>query len=408
MRSLSLSMLLSLFVGGIAAAEEVVGLSREEEPDRWRVSVGLSIVGVVSPRIGVNHAALSAASGFFGGFGGPGGGRSRAEAFAAGSGASDPNGVRRFDNGAWYDPHDSAYANDSDWSWNWRLHDPQSADPAGRRGFVEYTEYSQSYSSASMTTASGYGGSSDSSEWFPGLHIGLERELYRSDDERPWGVDLGLGFSYYFRRGLWKAGGVVATGSIERRQEKGMYEWWNDSGDTAKYILDYERDTQFSDGMWGSGGFGGPGAELQSSAWNFRDLVYSSEHSSASHILRYYGDGDYQEFSFELIARPWWEPYSWLRVFGSLGVELSRRSFDWSMAVGGTDGSAFHESGEASDWCFSGLVGGGVSLRWNDFVLAGEGLYRFGGDGLGVDGLAVNGEIEHADWILRLTLGYEF
>lgn len=386
--------------------------SEREERGKWRVSVGASVIGGVRPRMGANHSAMTALSGFGQSLGRSGGfstGRSKAEAYAAGSGEGDPNGVRRFDGGAWYDPHDSASVNDSDWSWNWRLHDPQGLDPAGRNGFTEYTAYFDVSETVSMSVSEDEAGySSDSSEWFPGLRVEVARELYCSEGARPWGIDLVVAFTYYFQRGLWRANGTAANASVEGRRDKGRYEWWNDSDDTAQYILDYERGTQFHDGMWGAGSFDGPGAELESSAWKFRDVATASESWSASHALRYRADGDYREYSIELLARPWWEPWEWLRVFASIGMEISRREFEWSMSTTGTDGSRFSESGDACDWRVLGLLGGGLSLRWDDFVLAGEALWRFGGDDLKVSGRTVDGCVEHGKWGFRIALGYEF
>lgn len=78
------------------------------------------------------------------------------------------------------------------------------------------------------------------------------------------------------------------------------------------------------------------------------------------------------------------------------------------MSVAGTDGTRFSESGESRDWRVLGLLGGGLALQWHDFVLAGEALWRFGGDDLEVSGRTVNGSIESGDWGFRLSLGYEF
>ena len=391
-------------------ADGPVELVREDERDLWKVSVGASVIGGVRPRLGANHFALNSLSGFGTAIGrlggGPGGGRSKADAYAAGSGAS---GVRRFDGGAWYDPHDAASANDPGWSWNWRLHDPPGRDPDGKKGFTEYTAYSEAEETIAQTVAGdGAGCSSDSYEWFPGLRAEIARELYRSDGERPWGVDCAVAFAYYFQRGIWRASGTAASASLYGRREQGAYEWWNDSEDTAQYILDYERETQFRNGMWGAGTFSGPGAELETSAWRVRDVVSVSDGWSSSHALRYRGDGDYREYSIEVLVRPWWEPWEWLRIFGSLGIEVSRREFEWSISATGTDGSVYRESGDTDDWRAVGLLGGGFALQWYDFTLAGEVLWRFAGDDLDVCGRTVNGQIEHGNWGFRTMLGYEF
>ena len=407
MRGVMEALLVSMLATGAATADSS---EARQERGKWRVSVGASVVGPVKSDIGVSGARMQRLSGFgtslMQSAAAHQGGRSRAEAYAAGSGAAD--GIRRFDGGAWYGPHDSASANDPDWSWNWRLHDPSGTDPDGRKGFVERTAYHEEYEAVDVSTSDGEGFSSDGSEWFPGLRVELARELYCSDGERPWGVDIAAAFAYYFQRGLWTANGTAATASVYGRSEKGYYEWWNDSEDTAQYILDYERETQLHDGMWGAGTIGGPGAELESSAWKSRDVRTASDSWSATHLLRYYGDGDYREYSIELLARPWWEPWEWLRIFGSIGAEISRREFEWSLSATGTDGSRYSEYGADRDWVVYGLLGGGFALQWYDFVLAGEALWRYGGDDLAVAGRTVNGSIKPGTMGFRLSLGYAF
>ena len=410
MRGFVRALLVSALATSAVAADSP---DARQERGKWRVSVGASVIGPVKSNLGVSNARLRQLSGFgeslIRSAAARHGVRPRAVAYAAGSGAADPNGVRRFDGGAWYDPRDAASRNDPDWSWNWRLHDPAGTDPDGRKGFVEYTTYSEDFESVALTTAEGGAGDSrDSSEWFPGLRVEVARELYRSEGERPWGVDVAAAFAYYFQRGLWKADGTAATASVNGHRENGRYEWWNDSENTAQYILDYERATQFHGGMWGAGTPDGPGAELETSAWKVRDVMTSTETWSSSHALRYSGDGDYREYSIELLARPWWEPWNWLRLFASLGLEVSRREFEWSLSATGSDGSRYAESGEARDWRVLGLLGGGLSLYWHDFILAGEALWRFGGDDLEVSGRTVHGSIERGNRGFRLSLGYEF
>ena len=407
MRTVAIVLLATVFAG---TAVGETGSEREER-GKWRFSVGASVIGGVRPRLGANAARMTSLSGFGSMLGGGrrgGFGRSRADAYAAGSGEA-AGGVRMFDGGAWFDPVDSANANDPEWSWNWRLHDPSASDIANHgKAFVERTAYSEYSESMSMSIDGGGGYSSDSSEWFPGLRVEAARELYRSEGGRPWGVDIAVAFAYYFQRGLWKADGMAANASEGGSERSGYYEWWNDSYDTAQYILDYERESQYHDGMWGAGSFYGPGAELAVSPWQVREVGGGGREWSSSHSLRYSGNGDYREYSIEILARPWWEPWEWLRIFGSIGLEISRREFEWSMAAVGTDGSRYSENGEEKDWRLLGLLGGGLALQWHDFVLAGEALWRFGGDDLEVNGNTVSGKIENGDWGFRLSLGYEF
>ena len=415
------AMAVTAFVARSVAADGSWPTSEHGERGNWRISVGASVIGPVRSNLRTNAARMRQLSCFGTSLlrhaAAVGGGRTRAEAFAEGSGAAH-GGVRMFDGGAWYDPVDLGTPNDPDYSWNWRLHDPQGLDPSGRKGYIEYNAYDAVCETVAFADGDvGTCWSSDASEWFPGLRVEAAYELYRSNREndgcvernaRPWGVDIAFAFAYYFQRGLWKTGGEAASAAVSGRREKGFWEWWNNSYDEAQYILDYYRDTQFHDGMWGAGSFEGPGAELAVEPWQYRDVGTGSSSYSAGHSLRYRGDGDYREYSIELIARPWWEPWEWLRVFASLGLEVSRREFEWRMDVWGTDGSSCRESGDAADWRVLGLLGGGLSIQWRNFVLAGEALWRFGGDDLDVNGRMVHGGIEHGDWGFRLSLGYEF
>ena len=403
------------------ARGELESAEEDGARDRWRISVGASVIGPVRSDVGVRHGALRRFSGFGRGLVGHAAAlrsvRTRSDAFAEGSGEAHA-GVRTFDGGTWFDPVDSGTLNDPGYSWNWRLHDPTADDlSAHGKAYVERTAYVERHESALVV-----GGdradcwSSDGAEWLPGIRGELAYELYRSDDgdrpegeeARPWGVDLACAFAYYFQRNLWKTGGEAGSARVNGREDRGFWEWWNDSHDEAQYILDYYRESQFRDGLWGAGSFGGPGAELAVDTWRFQDVPTGSSSWASGHSLRYCGSGDYREFGIELLARPWWEPCRHLRLFGTVGLEVARREFDWQMDAWGTDGSSFAERGSSDGWYVMGLLGGGLSVEWEGFVLAGEALWRFGGDDLDVRGRTVRGEIESGRWGFRLSLGYTF
>lgn len=404
-----------------ARGEEPSAETEESSRDRWRVSVGASVIGPVRSDIGVRHGALRRFSGFGQSLARSAASRrsvrTRSDAFAEGSGAAHA-GVRMFDGGTWFDPVDSGTPNDPGYSWNWRLHDPTAADLAAHgKAYVERTAYEEAGGSAWI----GDGNRADcwssaGAEWLPGIRGELAYELYRSDDDdlpegeesRPWGVDVACAFAYYFQRSLWKTGGEAGAAVAKGSENRGFWEWWNDSHDEAQYILDYYRDSQFRDGLWGAGSFGGPGAELAVDTWRFQDVPTGSSSWSSGHSLRYCGSGDYREFGIELLARPWWEPCRHVRLFATIGLEISRREFDWRLDAWGTEGSRYSERESSDEWRVLGLLGGGLSLEWNDFVLAGEALWRFGGDDLDVSGRALRGEIETGSWGFRLSLGYTF
>jgi len=355
----------------------------------WRLSVGPSFIGSIEAKMRVDNSAIVRASGFPLTLGGMRiNARSRAEAIAAGDGTASGDGTRVFDDGAFYNPVDSASGNDGAYSWNWKLHDPSYYREPSYRGFVEHTAFCDVVDSSHALV----GG--DSEEWMPGIRVEAFRELYRSDDERPWGIDVALAFSYYFQRDVWKASGTAAN--------SGVYEWRNDSNGEAQYILAGYGASQFHDGYWGAGTFDGPGAEI-ANAWTGPTLLENS-----SGRLTWSGKGSYREYSVEALVRPWWEPWDWLRLFVSLGIEVSRREFDWKLSASGTDGASYGEHTTEEDWRVLGLLGGGLSLQWNGFFVAGEALWRGGGDDLDVDGATVHGAVEHGDFALRAMFGYEF
>jgi len=390
----------------------------DEEPSRraWHVSVGPALIGGVRPKLGLDTGRMVQASGFATAQTasrlstaplGP----TREAAYAAGAGVDeDGQPVRRvFDGGAWYDPVDAATAAgyDNGYSWNFRLHDPAGLDPDGRKGFVETTAYVvERETIVSETVAPGR--VDDDAECMPGVRLEVARDLYVSDDERPWGVECAVGFACYFARDVWKDAGTAATAAVEGSRDYRHFEWWNDSHDEAQYILDYYRETQFQGGMWGVGSSLGPGMELASDAWKVRDVRDRLETWSGAHALRYHAHGDYEAYALDFLVRPWWEPCDWLRVFGSVGLEVAYREFSWSLSVAGTDGSHASERGRERDVGVCGLLGGGVAVTWHDFFLTGEVLWRCGGNDLKVDGAAVHGDIETGDWGIRIALGYSF
>jgi len=374
--------------------------SETRERGKWRLTVGASVIGGVRTRLGADAGRMVQLSRFSSTVGqtdGVSGSRSKAEAYALGAGLATADGERLFDGGARYNPNDSGHDLDGEYSWNWRLHDP--TEP-GFRGFVERTAYHDVTEPEVSLQDEGQVG--DSTDWLPGLRVEASRELYCSEGARPWGVDVAVAFAYYFQRDLWKASGTAATSEATERE--GYYEWRNDSNDEAQYILDYYRDSQFDGSTWGVGTFDGPGAEL-ANTWTGRPVETATP---VAHALSYEGNGSYREYSIEFLARPWWEPWEWLRVFASLGVEVSHREFDWSMRVSGTDGSFYREGGTESEWRALGLLGGGLAVQWSGFFLAGEALWRFGGDDLRVNGKTVSGSVTHGDWGFRLSLGYAF
>jgi len=377
----------------------------------WKLTVGTSVIGGVKSKMGVKSSGVVSRSDFMRSIGLPGthvSGTGRAAAYAAGSGAAN-GGKRDFAGGAWYSPKDSASQKDGQWSWNWRLHDPTELDPDGNKGFIEYTYYSEETKTISLVTGSDRGETGDNrEEWLPGIRVEAAYELYASEGKRPWGVDFAVAFAYYFQRNLWRAEGSAAQGTEEGSREEGAFQWWNDSHNEAQYILDYYGDTEFRGGMWGSGALNGPGAELANDAWQVRELAGETSSWTKQYSLEYGAEGDYREYGIEMLVRPWWDPWEWLRLFASLGIEISHREFEWSLTAAGGDGSSCYESGEAEDWVVYGLFGGGFALTWRDFLVSGEALWRFGANDLEVDGETVHGSVEPGSFGFRLSFGYTF
>ena len=179
--------------------------------------------------------------------------------------------------------------------------------------------------------------------------------------------------------------------------------------DAHQAMADYQDGiySQTHAGYYGDGvasGSGHPGV-----MWNSVGIPLSVGAVTTPHTYTssYSASGDYQELEMMLMARPWYELTDWCRVFGELGLGVSRSQFDFTYsAMGGT--GAVRSSQDFSEWDVYGVGGGGVLFRLWRCDLSIDFLARFLKDDLDVNGRYVSGHVERADWLMRVMVGVEF
>ena len=300
--------------------------------------------------------------------------------------AAPVTGGPRVDLGGGYfiDPSSAA----SDWApdvtWNWRL---PSRDRIVAQG--EYLE--------SQTSERSYPVSGSDDGWAPGVSLEFSRELW-TWDEKPFGVDFAFGFAWQRKNDLVKAGGVNYSRTDSYR--KGGYAM--DIGDQL-WMQEPDEEIMFN-GAYGLGEYGndsyGPLMDLSlvrtsptgGSSW---DETFAETTSMR---------GDYEEFDFRFLLKPWWDVTDWLRIYGAIGLEVARTDFElhtYNSATGS-------RTGDISEWQCCGLGGGGVMLHGWHGVLGVDFLTRFLQDDLTFRREGFSGEFDRSPWFFRVYVGAEF
>lgn len=229
----------------------------------------------------------------------------------------------------------------------------------------------------------------------PGLNLELSRNLWHSDEWK-CGVDLSFGVSVFFKDRIYK-GGSVAKSQVGVVR-KGVAET------TISPVSGVvEPDLADSEGYYGAGTFDGPGPVFNNPVTRLRSL----SSTSYGNCVGYCADGDYWDVEMALCLRPYYDIYDWWRVYGTIGVAVSRAEFDLYMhrCVNGD-----HRRTERSyhSWDVYGIAGLGTMFRYRDFTLGCDFLARFLDDDLDIRDDIVDGWLSRGRWMFRLTLGYEF
>ncbi len=374
---------LAFVLVGLAGAAAADGFNTSWG-EGWRVSAGGAMNGNMRTKVGVRPNGAWR-QGAYGG-GSAAGGASRAEAQAAGNAYDSMNGGRvDLPNGGFIDPNSSRT---EPGTWNWYI--PAGAlDNGGKMTVVNsYFEGTASESSRRV--------SSKDDDCTAGFNIGLDREFWRKGD---FGVDLGLGFSYFFGHNFFRARGTAYS----RRE----------SGERGDYVTEIafnpevvgDEWAQNTDGSYGAGTYDGPGPVLDLDGGDVtvshRWANQSSSSRSSSYDLR--AAGDYEELEMTFAVKPFWEVTDWFRVRGTLGVAVSRTHFVFDV-----DGPGYSSRQRFDDWAVYGVGGLGGAFTWKDVSLGVDVLARFLDDDIEIRGRDVHGSVERSPWMLMVSLGYAF
>lgn len=368
----------------------------------WRISAGAVYNSPVKTRLSI--APMSAgrpaiSSGISG--------KTRAEAEAEAKGMK--HGTRTdYGSGAWFDSDSSL--GDENWTWNGQIPNARSRLSSDNQTFLlDSVGYSDSVTTYESLDTGRFRDTDEAA--MPGLNIELSRNLYH-DEEYDFGLDLAFGVSYFFRHDVFSAGGSYQTGRSTTTTD-GRYETTIDAPDGPYVdIIPVDAWQWNDDGSYGAGsysgfpgGLGGPVFDLGS--------ISTTHHpgQSASHQQTYGGScrvrGTYRELEMMLCVRPYYDLTDWFRLYGTLGIAVSRADLDLRMSFDG-NGASDTRKRNFNDWDVYGVAGLGGMLRYKNFTLGADFLARFLDDDLSVNDKYVKGSLERGNWMFRLSLGYEF
>lgn len=275
---------------------------------------------------------------------------------------------------------------EADLSWNWKL--PVSSI-SGTVGDSPYREVTASERSIALS-ADGDGAN-------PGVSLELSRELW-SSQELTFGVDFAFGLAWSRKSNLVRAGGPV----YER----------NETANSGSYALSLGNQEWMTDpwlesegGMYGVGNPQGPGPVMD---LTLLGTVERGPHKTTSGYLECMNvSGDWEEWDLRFMMKPWWDVTDWLRLYGTLGVEVARTHF--GLDVSGTAGSWSYGRRHSYDkWQVNGLGGGGVALRWSHLTMGVDFLARFLQQEIKVDDAELHGRIDRQPWLFRVYAGVDF
>ncbi len=235
-------------------------------------------------------------------------------------------------------------------------------------------------------------------QYQPGISVELSRTLWTDES---WGVDLALAVSYFFGNDIYSAHGTTTK-------------YTTSFNGGAAFDPDYA--TEAVNGWYGYKSFSsfvegmGPAPWIDYSGFlkgGTATQTGGAMAGAAAGGSSFSASGDYSELEMMLMLRPWYEITDWWRVFGEVGVALSRSEFEFSYSAIGA-GEQFGASEDFSEWRCYGVAGAGTMFRLGSFDLSVDFLGRFLNDDLDCNGRNCQGSVEKADWVLRAMAGFEF
>lgn len=247
--------------------------------------------------------------------------------------------------------------------------------------------------SAQMSGSVAGRGSDDETAF--GASVELARTLYAH--ESGFGVDFAVGFSWMRCNNCFKAS------SSGMYADRSTYVYTPSPGSVNSIVLTSPFLTP-NGGYYGAGSPSGMGPVLDWSDFG-PDTI---SQTSSSGTYRMHASGDYEEWAFSFMLKPWWEVADWWRLTGTIGLGVARSEFGSTVSgVLGSSGTytshdTFHE------WKCYGIGGVGTVFRLWRVDLSFDVLARFCNDDMSIRSESLSGRIEKPDIILSCALGFEF
>ena len=346
----------------------------DEEPDSgfgaWRVSAGGNICFGLKTKLGFNAPSRM--------YSGPTSPVLGSPADIASRLAS--GGRVEFLDGAFIDPNGLMLAPNTQ---NWRF-PVSSVDRATGEVVLN-----------SAQRADGVGGRGSDDDTAFGASIELARTLYAH--EGGFGVDFAFGLSWMRCNNCFKASSSGTYASNSR------YVYTPTAGSWNETLLKTAPLTP-SGGYYGAGTGTGMGPVLD---WtDFGPNTISQTGSPAAYSL--HASGDYEEWAFSFMLKPWWEVTDWWRLTGTIGLGTARSEFDCTVSgVFGSSGT-YSSHDKFHEWKCYGIGGMGTVFRLWCVDLSFDILARFCNDDMSIRSESLSGKIEKPDVILSCALGFEF
>ena len=228
----------------------------------------------------------------------------------------------------------------------------------------------------------------------PGINVELSRNLYHNE-EYHFGVDVAFGVSYFFRNKIFRSCQGYSNGTTTYKT--GAYQtgilarpdpWsWNE------------------DGSYGGGTFEGPGPVFSLGNIYTQQIANPDQVVTSGGAIDAYGD--YHDLEMVLSIKPYYDIFEWWRIYGMVGVAVSRADFDLNMTVL-SNGQVSRDCNDFVSWDVYGIAGLGTMVRWRDFCLGFDFEARFLDNEVEIKDRYVNGELTRGRWLFKLFLGYEF
>ena len=247
----------------------------------------------------------------------------------------------------------------------------------------------------SAQTVDGVDGRGSDDDAAFGASVELSRTLYAH--ESGFGVDFAVGFSWMRCNNCYKAS------SSGMHAGRSTYVYIPSPGNVNGMVLTSPFLAPNGE-FYGAGSASGMGPVLD---WSDLGPDTISQTLDESHY-RLSASGDYEEWAFSFMFKPWWEVTDWCRLTGTIGLGAARSEFDCTVSgIFGSSGT-YSSHDKFHEWKCYGIGGMGTVFRLWRVDLSFDILARFCNDDMSIRSESLSGKIEKPDVILSCALGFEF